>query len=176
MIDRLKRVSNQLELANKELDAFSYSVSHDLRAPLRSIDGFSQALLEDYADKVDAEGKSHLQRIRRAAQRMADLIEALLTLSWVTRSEVHRAPLDLSALARAIAAEMQQGEPKRQAEWVIQDGLATEGDARLLRAVLENLLGNAWKFTAARAPARIEFGVWPGSDGRPTFYVRLCPR
>jgi len=172
MIDRLKRVSNQLELANKELEAFSYSVSHDLRAPLRSIDGFSQALLEDYADKVDAEGKDHLHRIRGAAQRMADLIEALLALSRVTRSEVHRAPLDLSALAGAIAAELQQREPGRQAEWVIQGGLATEGDARLLRAVLENLLGNAWKFTAARAPARIEFGVWAGSDGRPTYFVR----
>jgi signal transduction histidine kinase len=172
MIDRLKRVSNQLELANKELEAFSYSVSHDLRAPLRSMDGFSQALLEDYADKVDAEGKDYLQRIRGAAQRMGDLIEALLALSRVTRSEVHRAPLDLSALAGAIAAELQQREPGRQAEWVIQDGLATEGDARLLRAVLENLLGNAWKFTAARAPARIEFGVWAGSDGRPTYFVR----
>jgi len=172
MIDRLKRVSNQLELANKELDAFSYSVSHDLRAPLRSIDGFSQALLEDYADKVDAEGKSHLQRIRRAAQRMADLIEALLALSRVTRSEIRRATLDLSALARAIAAELQQREPERQAEWMIQHGLVVDGDPRLLRAMLENLLGNAWKFTSARAPARIEFGVWPGSDGRPTYYVR----
>ena len=172
MIDRLKRVSNQLELANKELEAFSYSVSHDLRAPLRSMDGFSQALLEDYADKVDAEGKDYLHRIRGAAQRMADLIEALLALSRVTRSEVHRAPLDLSALAGAIAAELQQREPGRQAEWVIQGGLATEGDARLLRAVLENLLGNAWKFTAARAPALIEFGVWAGSDGWPTYFVR----
>lgn len=172
MIGRLKRVSNQLALANKELEAFSYSVSHDLRAPLRSMDGFSQALLEDYADKVDAEGKNHLQRIRGAAQYMADLIEALLTLSRVTRSELHRTSLDLSALARAIAAELQQREPERQAEWVIQDGLAAEGDPRLVRAVLENLLGNAWKFTAARGPARIEFGVWPGSDGRPTLYVR----
>jgi light-regulated signal transduction histidine kinase (bacteriophytochrome) len=172
VIDRLKRVSNQLALANKELEAFSYSVSHDLRAPLRSIDGFSQALLEDYADKVDAEGKDHLQRIRGAAQRMADLIEALLTLSRVTRSEIHRTTLDLSGLARAIAAELQQREPGRQAEWGIQDDLAGDGDARLLRAVLENLLGNAWKFTATRAPARIEFGVWPGSNGRPTYFVR----
>lgn len=172
VINRLKRISNQLALANKELDAFSYSVSHDLRAPLRSMDGFSQALLEDYADKVDAEGKDHLQRIRGAAQRMADLIEAMLTLSRVTRSELHRTSLDLSALARGIAAELQQFGPERQAEWVIQDGLAADGDPRLVRAVLENLLGNAWKFTAARAPARIEFGVWPGSDGRPTYFVR----
>jgi signal transduction histidine kinase len=172
MIGRLKRVSDLLDLANKELEAFSYSVSHDLRAPLRGIDGFSQALLEDSADKLDAEGKDHLRRIRGATQRMADLIDALLSLSRVTRSELHRTSLDFSALARAIAAELQQRDPERQAEWGIQDGLAVVGDPRLLRAVLENLLGNAWKFTAARAPARIEFGIWPGSDGRPTYYIR----
>lgn len=158
MIGRLKRTSNLLELSNKELEAFSYSVSHDLRAPLRSIDGFSQALVEDYAGKLDATGKDYLQRMRAAAQRLGELIDALLVLSRVTRGEVHRERVDLSALAQAIAGELQRREPERRAEFVIAEGLAATGDRRLLHLALENLLGNAWKFTARRPAARIEFG------------------
>jgi len=156
---RVTQRTAQLAAANRELEAFSYSVSHDLRAPLRSIDGFSQALLEDYADTLDAEGKGYLQRVRAATARMGDLIEALLTLSRVTRREVRRTTVDLSALARAVADELQQREPGRPAEVVIADGLVAEADPRLVRAVLENLLGNAWKFTAGRPVARIEFGT-----------------
>jgi PAS domain S-box-containing protein len=148
----------QLEAANEELDAFSYSVSHDLRAPLRSIDGFSQALLEDCADGLDDQGKDHLHRIRAATQRMGLLIDDLLNLSRVTRAEIHPGRLDLSALARSIAAELQKTQPERRMEFQIADGLETTADARLLRLVLENLPGKAWKFTSKHASARIEFG------------------
>lgn len=167
----IKDRSIQLEAANKELEAFSYSVSHDLRAPLRSIDGFSQALLEDYTDKLDAEGKDHLQRVRAAAQRMGQLIDDLLNLSRVTRSEMHREPVDLSALVRTIVADLRKREPDRQVILVIAEGLVVKGDANLLRLVLENLLSNAWKFTGHRACARIEFGVIQ-RNGIPTYFVR----
>ncbi|MBI4498822.1 MAG: GAF domain-containing protein [Chloroflexi bacterium] len=160
-----------LEAANKELEAFAYSVSHDLRAPLRTIDGFSQALLEDYTDVVGDEGKDYLQRVRNASQHMARLIDDLLMLSRVTRSELHREPVDLSALARSIVAEFQERQPKRRVTVTVADGLAAEGDARLLRVALENLLGNAWKFTSKRADARIEFGV-TRQDTTPVYYVR----
>jgi PAS domain S-box-containing protein len=160
-----------LEAANKELEAFSYSVAHDLRAPLRSIDGFSQALLEDYADKVDAEGRQYLQQVRESAQEMGRLIDALLTLSRVTRSELRREPVDLTALARSVLARFQKNEPERKAELVMSDGLIANGDARLLGVVLENLLGNAWKFTGRRPMARIEVGAQQ-EDGRPVFFVR----
>lgn len=161
----------QLEAANKELEAFSYSVSHDLRAPLRSIDGFSKALLEDYGDRLDAEGQAFLQRVRAASQRMAQLIDDLLELSRVTRSEMRREPTDLSALARTITTVLQQAEPQRQVMCVIAEGLTANGDARLLRIVLENLFGNAWKFTGRQANACIEFGVTPCADGQ-AYFVR----
>ena len=143
----------QLEAVNKELEAFSYSVSHDLRAPLRSIDGFSLALLEDYADKLDEQGRRHLTRIRAAAQRMAQLIDDMLKLAGVTRSEMRIESVDLSAMAKAILAELQNGEPEREVECDVQDSVVARGDPRLLRIVLENLLGNAWKFTG-KAPRR----------------------
>ncbi|MBL7208552.1 MAG: PAS domain S-box protein [Dehalococcoidia bacterium] len=161
----------QLETANKELEAFSYSVSHDLRAPLRTIDGFSQALLEDYADGVDDLGRDYLQRVRRAAQHMGQLIDDMLGLSRITRSDMHRDTVDLSALARSVAAELREREPERQVEFVIAEGAIANGDARLLHAVLENLLSNAWKFTRTRECARIEFGYTEG-DGKPTCFVR----
>ncbi len=164
-------VNQQLETANKELEAFSYSVSHDLRAPLRSIDGFSQALLEDYADRLDATGKNYLQRIRMAAQRMAELIDALLTLSRVTRAEMRRERVNFTALARTIATELQQRDPERQAEFIIPDGLVADGDRRLLRVALENLLDNAWKFTARQPSARIELGAAPQPGGMPAYFV-----
>ncbi|MBI5239522.1 MAG: hypothetical protein HY926_03555, partial [Elusimicrobia bacterium] len=157
--EQLARQSLQLEAANKELEAFSYSVSHDLRAPLRAMDGFSQAVLTDCADRLDAQGRDHLGRVRAAAQRMARLIDDLLKLSRVSRAELRREAVNLSALARDAAEELARSEPGRQVEFAIAPGLRAEGDAALLRVVLDNLLGNAWKFTAKRPRARIEFGA-----------------
>ena len=168
----LQRWGADLEEANKELDAFSYTVSHDLRTPLSIIDGFSQALLENYAATLDARGRDYLQRICGATQRMADLIDALLGLSHVTRAELVWEVVDVSALARAIATDLQRGEPTRQAEFVIADGVVAHGDARLLGVVLENLFSNAWKFTARQPWARIEFGSLPQREGSLVFFVR----
>jgi PAS domain S-box-containing protein len=168
---RLQQHTVQLEATNKELEAFSYSVSHDLRAPLRSIDGFSLALLEDYAETLDADGKDYLQRVRAATQRMAQLIDDLLNLSRVTRAEMSREVVDMSTLARHVAAELQKTEPERQAEFAIEDSVMANGDTRLLRVVLENLLGNAWKFTAKRDRPRIEFGCTQQEEG-PVYFVR----
>jgi signal transduction histidine kinase len=168
----LQRWGAELEEANKELDAFSYTVSHDLRTPLSIIDGFSQALLENYAATLDARGRDYLQRICGATQRMADLIDALLGLSHVTRAELVWEVVDVSALARAIATDLQRGEPTRQAEFVIADGVVAHGDARLLGVVLENLFSNAWKFTARQPQARIEFGSLPQREGSLVFFVR----
>lgn len=161
----------ELARANQELEAFSYSVAHDLRAPLRSIDGFSQMLLEDYADKLDAEGKGYLQQVRGSAQQMGRLIDDLLMLSRVTRSELRHKRVDLTALARSVLARLQKNEPERRAELVVSDGLVADGDAGLLGIVLENLLGNAWKFTGRCPMARIEFGA-RHEQGRPVFFVR----
>ncbi len=147
-----------LERKNKELEAFSYSVSHDLRAPLRSIDGFSQALLEDHSDRLDAKGQDYLRRVRAAAQRMGELIDDLLELSRIGRAEMHRGRVDLSAMARTVAAELQKQDPERQPRFVIPPELVADGDAHLLRVVFDNLLGNAWKFTGKVADARIELG------------------
>ncbi len=169
--DELRRYAAQLEAANKELEAFSYSVSHDLRAPLRSIDGFSQALQEDYTARLDEEGRSHLRRVRAATQRMAHLIDDLLHLARVSRAELKSAPVDLSAVAQGVVAELRQREPRRAVEFVCVDQTRVRGDPTLLRVVLENLLGNAWKFTAQRRPARIEFGV-SQQDGASAYFVR----
>jgi signal transduction histidine kinase len=168
----LQRWGAELEEANKELDAFSYTVSHDLRTPLSSIDGFSQALLEDYAATLDARGQDYLQRICEATQRMADLIDALLELSHVTQAELVWEAVDVSALARAIATDLQRRELSRQAEVVIADSLVAHGDARLLGVVLENLFSNAWKFSARQPQARIEFGSLPQHEGSLVFFVR----
>lgn len=161
-----------LQLANvaQELEAFSYSVAHDLRAPLRSIDGFSQALLEDYSGKVDEEGQGYLSQIRESAQQMAQLIDGLLTLSRVTRAELRRERVDLSALARSIMGRLERTQPDRRVEAVVQDSLLTAGDPTLLKVVLENLLGNAWKFTGKVPMPKIEVGGGQG-DGRPHYYV-----
>jgi len=169
--EEIQRTNRELRAANKELEAFSYSVSHDLRTPLRSIDGFSQALLEDYADKLDAAALEHLQRVRRAAQRMAALIDDMLNLSRVTRCELHRETLDLSAMAKLIAAELQEAEPGRRVEFVIESGLAGVGDPQLLRAAMENLLRNSWKYTSGHPTARIEFGRSKEIDKHP-FLIR----
>ena len=161
----------QLEAANKELEAFSYSVSHDLRAPLRSIDGFSLALMEDYADKLDDQANSHLKRIRAATQRMAQLIDDLLKLARVSRSEMRMESVDLSALANDMLAECRKADPNRQVECAVQDHVLGHGDPRLLSLVLENLLGNAWKFTNKTPRAKIEFAV-ADQDGQAVYFVR----
>ena len=169
--DRVMERTAELAAVNRELEAFAYSVSHDLRAPLRSMDGFSQALLEDYADKLDADGQDYLHRVRAASQRMGQLIDDLLKLSRIARSEVHHEVVNLSALAHAISTELQRRAPDRQVEVVIRDNLNASGDARLLRLVLENLLDNAWKFTSKKARARIELGAKPIAD-HTAYYVR----
>ncbi len=169
--EELKRNRDHLAAANKELEAFAYSVSHDLRAPLRSIDGFSRIVLEDCAAKLDDDGRDSLNRIRAATQRMAHLIDDLLNLSRITRAELRREAVDLSALARAVAAELQRQEPDRRAALVVADGVVANGDPHLLRVVLENLLGNAWKFAGKRADARIEFGTVQ-QDGQTNYFVR----
>jgi two-component system sensor histidine kinase ChiS len=161
----------QLTEALKELEAFSYSVSHDLRAPLRSMDGFSRVLLEDYAPKLDAEGRDSLRRICTATQRMGQLIDDLLNLSRVSRNEMNWSAVNLSSLAAGIAEELQRTHPDQRMEFVITPGLAVRGDARLLRIMLENLLGNACKFSSKRSVSHIEFGV-TRRDGRRTFFVR----
>lgn len=161
----------QLEATNKELEAFSYSVSHDLRAPLRSIDGFSQALLEDYGEELDALGQDYLRRVRTASQRMAQLIDDLLKLSRLTRGELHRQTFDLSALAREVIEDLQIAQPERQVEVVIPELLEVNGDPQLLRVVLVNLLGNAWKFTGKCPTARIELGCRNESP-QPIYFVR----
>lgn len=163
--------TRELEAVNKELEAFSYSVSHDLRAPLRAMDGFSRAVLEDYTDKLDEEGKDYLQRIRAAAQRMGALIDDLLKLSRVTRADLKKGPTDLSALASDCIAALREAEPHRKVEVVITPGLIVEADSQLMRAAIDNLLRNAWKFTRKTANARIEFGSLDGPDGK-TYYVR----
>ncbi|HVW25659.1 MAG TPA: ATP-binding protein [Polyangiaceae bacterium] len=150
-----KESADKLAEANKELEAFSYSVSHDLRAPLRAIDGFSQALLNDYASKLDDEGRHYLERVRSGTQRMGQLIDDLLHLSRITRAPLRRERVDLTAIGRKILAELASREPERRVEWQIADGLVAQGDARLVTVLLENLLGNAWKFTSKQPLARI---------------------
>lgn len=167
----LEKSSAQLAATNKELEAFSYSVSHDLRSPLRSIDGFSQALLEDYYDKLDETGQDYLHRLRGASQKMGELIDGLLKLSRLTRSEMRPEMVDLSALASEIAARLHETQPERRVEFIISRGLTANGDRQLLRVLLENLLGNAWKFTLKSPQARIEFGKSRNGDKK-TYYVR----
>jgi two-component system, sensor histidine kinase and response regulator len=164
----LEQKNRDLEAVNRELEAFSYSVSHDLRGPLRSIDGFSQAILDDC--ELDETGRNYLRRVRDATQRMGELIDGLLSLARVTRSELHRQDLDLSKLARDVLARLQAQDPARRVECVIESDLAAEADARLLVIALENLLGNAWKFTAKRQDPRIEVGRVSGR--RDAFYIR----
>jgi GAF domain-containing protein len=168
----LQQRNAELEVANKELEAFAYSVSHDLRAPLRGIDGFSQAILEDYAGQIDADGQNYLQRIRAATQRMGQLIDDLLALSRITRSELRRETVDLSALARAISIELQQADPTRSVNFVIRDELIATGDSRLLRVVLLNLLENAWKFTSKQQNAQIEFDATIQEGGIKIYFVK----
>jgi len=160
-----------LETANKELEAFAYSVSHDLRAPLRGIDGFSQVLLEEYHDKLDAQGENYLRRIRNASQRMGQLIDDMLKLSRVSRGEINIQQVNLSEIFKEIADGHIGLEPKRQVEFIVQEGIKARGDSHLLRIVLENLIGNAWKFTSNHPRARIEFGIQHKNE-TPVYFVR----
>jgi len=169
--DRLARDITELDALNRELEAFSYAVSHDLRAPLRAIDGFSQALLEDYADRLDDGGRNYLTRVRLAAQRMGQLIDDLLKLGRITRADLNSGEVDLSKLAGEILDGLRQDDPHRAAEFIISPGMTVQGDPRLLRIAMENLLNNAWKFTAGKIPARIEFGQTQ-SNGAPAYFVR----
>jgi PAS domain S-box-containing protein len=165
------RRAAQLEAANQELEAFSYSVSHDLRAPLRGIDGFSLALIEDYAEKLEPPARAYLERIRASTQRMAQLIDDLLNLARVSRSEIHHEALPLSTMAESVVADLRAASPHRHVECAIQPNLSASGDPHLLRVVLENLLGNAWKFTMKKDSARIEFGA-SHLNGTTVYYVR----
>jgi len=167
----LEQSSTRLAATNQELETFSYSVSHDLRSPLRSIDGFSQALLEDYRDKLDEQGQDYLKRLRGASQKMGELIDGLLKLSRLTRSEIHEEPVDLSALAEEITSRLKETRRGRKVEFIIDKGLSASGDPQLLRVLLENLLGNAWKFTGKSPHAKIEFGV-TRNNGKNTYFVK----
>ena len=168
---RVRQRTAELEASTRELDAFAYSVSHDLRAPLRSLEGFSQVLLEDYAGDLDEDAQGYLRRIQANTGRMAQMIDDLLHLSRATRTQLHRERTDLSALAREVAAEVAAAEPARTVGWEIADGLVASGDPHLIRLVLQNLLGNAWKFTANVDHPVITVGIRPQS-GIDVFEVR----
>lgn len=161
----------ELETANQELHAFSYSVSHDLRTPLRGIDGFSHALEKDYGDKLDETAKSYLARVRTATQHMGQIIDGLLFLSQVTRQELKKESVDLSQMAKDISHELQANDPDRQHEFVIAPHILAHGDFGLLKVVMINLLGNAWKYTSKHPKAIIEFGLI-NQDGEAIYYVR----
>jgi PAS domain S-box-containing protein len=161
----------ELTASNQELEAFCYSVSHDLRQPLRAIDGFSRAAIEDLGEDVPEDVRDHLQRVRRAANRMSELIDALLGLSRLTRIEMKREVVNLSEIAEGILAELARNDPKRADGYVVRKGLTAVGDARLLHIVLENLLGNAWKFSARSEHPLVEFGSKHIGE-RTAFYVR----
>lgn len=165
------KLRKELEQVNQELEMFTYSVSHDLRAPLRSIDGFSQALLEDYADQLDTEGQDCLWRIRAACQRMSILIDAILKLSRIGRSELKREMINMSELVRDIAKELKTTNPDRRVEFIIESDIIAVGDPTYLRTALENLIGNAFKFTKNCNHARIEFGSLH-QDKKTVYYVR----
>ena len=173
----LENANRELEGANRELEAFSYSVSHDLRAPLRTIDGFSQILLEDHADQLDEEGEDYLGRVRAASQHMDNLIDDLLDLSRVSRGPLRRETVDLSALATGIIDDLRRSDPEREVEFVTEEGILAFADANLLTVALENLLNNAWKFTSKKEGATIEFGYIPQAKkeegaGATTYFVR----
>jgi signal transduction histidine kinase len=170
---RVAQRTMQLEQANRELESFSYSVSHDLRAPLRAIDGFSQILGKNYAALLDAKGQDYLGRVRRGSQRMGELIDDLLHLSRVSRQETVRSKVDITRLARDIAQDLRHAHPARQVEFTIAPNMTVDADPKLIRIVLENLIGNAWKFTHKRSDARIEVGMIAKTDsGDPAVFVR----
>ncbi|WP_298273251.1 ATP-binding protein [Geobacter sp.] len=167
----LFRQKGALETVNKELESFSYSVSHDLQAPLRNIAGFSSLIMEDYGERLDAEGKDYLKRIVAGCKRMAGLIDDLLVLARVTRLVLRKETVDLSALSRLIIEELKAGEPSRYVQTTVTDRMVVHGDPTLMGAVMENLLGNAWKYTRNTEDARIEVGC-SSRDGETVYFVR----
>ncbi len=169
--EALKQSNTELEVANKELEAFSYSVSHDLRAPLRSMEGFSAALLEDYADKLDDEGKQYLRHVQESSDLMARLIDDMLKLSHVTRSDMNRETVNLSEMAHKIVTELERAEPDRKVKLNIAPDIMAYGDRYLLGVVLENLLGNAWKFSSKVDSPLVEMGT-VDHNGKQAYFVR----
>ena len=169
---RVAQRTAELELANSNLEAFSYSVAHDLRAPLRALSGFGDALLEDYGDRLDEAGRGYVGRIQAASGQMASLIDDLLVLSRVSRVDMTLEPVDLSAEAAAIAGELHSRDRGRRIRFIIADGVRVTADRSLIRTVVQNLLENAWKFTAKRDGAVIEFASAAAEDGRVCCYVR----
>ena len=171
MVADVNRVSRSLEAVNKELESFSYSVSHDLRSPLRALDGFSRVLLEDYSDKVDAEGQDYLNRICAASQRMGLLIDDLLGLSRITRRKMESVDVNLSEIAKTCLKELEESESERQTDYKIDEALIAKGDEHLLGIMLQNLLNNAWKFTAKKSITKIIFGTMD-IKGKKTYFLR----
>ena len=168
---RVAARTGELAAANKELEAFSYSVSHDLRAPLRAVDGFSKALLDEYGPRLEDKARDYLGRMRGAARHMGQLIDDLLNLARLSRADLHRQPVNLTALAKDIAGSLTQSQPERRVRFDIAEGLTTEGDTQLLSVVLDNLLRNAWKFTSRHEAGRIELGR-KQDNGVPAYFVR----
>ena len=168
----MRQRTAQLETANRELEAFSYSVSHDLRSPLKSIDGFSHLLERTIGDKAGEKGTHYLNRIRSGVRQMADLIDGLLSLAQLSRDKLQFSKVDLADIARSVEKECRERDPERQAHILIQDTMPVIGDQRLLSVILQNLLGNAWKFTSRRELARIEVGSQPGEAGETVYFVR----
>jgi signal transduction histidine kinase len=169
---RVAERTAELEAANRHLEAFAYSVSHDLRAPLRAIGGFSNILREDFAQTLGAEGAKHIDRVVTQVQRMSELIEGMLQLSKIMKTELHAVRVDVTALAEEVALELRETDPQRSAEFVIHRSLSAVADRVLLRALLVNLISNAWKFTGGRSKARIEVGAETDAGGQRVFYVR----
>ena len=169
--ERVAERTRELAVANQELEAFSYSVSHDLRAPLRSIDGFSQILTEDYETALDATGKDYLKRIRAASEKMAALIDDILRLSRVSRSEIDKQPVDLSALAKDVVAELLEAQPERKVVFDLMPGMSCVADRQLLRIALVNLFGNALKYSAPREETRLRFEAVV-EDNKPVYCIR----
>jgi signal transduction histidine kinase len=170
--DEIRRLRGELDASVREFDALAYAVSHDLRAPLRALDGFSRVVLQRFGDTLGEAGNDYLRRIRAAAQHINDMVEGLLQLSLLGRTEPGREPVDLTALAIDVVAELRQAEPECAVQVVVADGLAARADPGMLRLVLQNLLGNAWKFTAGRADARIEVASSGQEEQQPAFLVR----
>ncbi|RNC71072.1 MAG: DUF3365 domain-containing protein [Desulfuromonadales bacterium] len=168
---RVAERTAELQAANSELEAFCYSVAHDLRTPLRGMNGFSRIILDRYGTTLDEEGQEYFRRVSAASTRMGQLVDDLLHLTKVTRAEMRRTAVDLTAMAREIAIDCRHTQPERRAEFVIQDGLMATGDENLLRIVMVNLLANSWKFTVREPVARIEVGS-TDHDGKTAYFVR----
>jgi PAS domain S-box-containing protein len=167
----LQRYAKELEAANKELEAFSYSVSHDLRAPLRTLDGFSELVIKDYGDKLDETGKDYLNRVRKASQYMSELIDDMLKLSRITRADMYQDKVNLTEIVQSCLLELKASEPNRQIEFILPLEVLTKGDRQLLSIALRNLLENAWKFTRKCPQAQIEFGISP-VNGEKVYYIK----